>query len=683
MADYNSSDELKRLEALYSYHILDTDTEKDFDELTALAAAICDTPISLISFVDRDRQWFKSHYGLDARQTDRCHSFCSHAIQDPGQLMQIEDARNDFRFQDNPLVTGNPDIRFYAGIPLMDKEGFALGSLCVIDQKPKLLTEVQKKALHTIASQVIDKLLLRRNNRSLFLANKNLTETNEKLRIAEESLKKAVSDLTDSKEKIQNILDIVGEGIGLTDHQGNIVYTNKRNQEIFQMDEKSMLALSNISPEWNNRRSDGSSLPTEEHPITIALNTGNPVLDHILMITDQRGDSKYLRMNAMPVKDADGNVTGAIGSFADITESYLLQQKLKESEESLKSAISSANLGTWQMSVQTKELLSSSRTKELYGFYPDEPMPFDVAANQIAESHRQEVINIIESSILNDEPYEFEYPVVGYHDKKLRWVCATLQSYRDPRDLKTSYLSGTIADITERKLDEQRRTDFVGMVSHELRNPLTAIKAYVHLFNKRAKKNNDTILSDNLLKLDSQVKRMENLINGFLDSARLGEGKINLEKSHFDVAHLIRSTEEESLETITSHHLVFEPSEKVVVEADRNKIEQVLVNFINNAVKYSPRETAVTIKSFTQDGFLHISVKDNGMGIPEKDQPFIFDRFYRVESDAMKNKKGFGIGLYICKEIIERHNGQIGMESREGEGSTFWFKLPIAAAKTV
>jgi len=119
MDDYDLVNEQKRLEALYSYDILDTDTEKDFDDLTALAAAICDTPISLISFVDKDRQWFKSHHGLDARQTDRCHSFCSHVIQDPEHLMQVEDAQKDVRFQDNPLVTGSPDIRFYAGMAML------------------------------------------------------------------------------------------------------------------------------------------------------------------------------------------------------------------------------------------------------------------------------------------------------------------------------------------------------------------------------------------------------------------------------------------------------------------------------------------------------------------------------------------------------------------------------------
>ncbi|MFY1045981.1 ATP-binding protein [Chryseobacterium sp. GP-SGM7] len=678
MADNNSSDEQNRLKALYSYDILDTATEKDFDELTELAAAICDTPISLISFVDKDRQWFKSHYGLDARQTDRCYSFCSHAIQNPDQLMQVEDAQNDIRFQDNPLVTGSPEIRFYAGIPLLDKDGYALGSLCVIDQKPKLLNETQQKALRTISHQVIDKLLLRKNNNDLILSNHSLTKANNNLIEAEERLKKAVTDLTESKERIQNILDIVGEGIGIADQKGNIIYNNRRNREIFQLDEKSVSTLSNISPEWNNRRLDGSQLPAEEHPITIALTTGIPVLDREFLISDQPGNFKCLRMNAMPIKDGNGNVSGAIGSFADITESYQLQENLKESEQSLRSAISSANLGTWRIQVQNMELFPSPRMKELFGFYNDEPMSFNAAIDQIAESHRQLVIDTIDSAISKDEPHELEYPIVGYRDKKLRWLRATFQIYKDQKNLNFSYLSGTVADITEKKLDEQRRTDFVGMVSHELRNPLAAIKGYVYILNRSAHKNNDLLLAENMSKVDNQVKRMENLINGFLDVAHLGEGKIRLEKNSFDIARLFKRTEEEFLAAITSHRVIFAPLESVPIEADQDKIEQVLVNFINNAIKYSPTDTVIKVICHIKDGWLKVSVKDQGMGIPLKDQSFIFDRFYRVENEATKNKKGFGMGLYICKEIIERHNGQIGVESAEGEGSTFWFSLPLS-----
>lgn len=315
MSDTNPSEEQKRLAALRSYHILDTAAEKDFDDLTELAAAICNTPIALISLVDEDRQWFKSHHGMEAQQTDRCYSFCSHAIENPENLMQVEDAIHDSRFYDNPLVTGNPDIRFYAGMPLVDENGFALGSLCVIDQKPGHLNEVQQKALRTLARQVIDKLSLRRSNIELLAANEKLEQANRHLTETEEKLKKANTELSDGRERLQTILDILGEGIGITDEKGNIVYTNKRNREIFKFDEESMLTLNNGSPEWKNRRLDGSPLPTEEHPVSIALSTGLPVASFEFMVSDRHDQSIYLRMNATPIKDKEGKITGAVGSF--------------------------------------------------------------------------------------------------------------------------------------------------------------------------------------------------------------------------------------------------------------------------------------------------------------------------------------------------------------------------------
>jgi len=677
MAQMNFLNEQKRLEALRSYSILDTDEEADYDDLTEIAAAICDAPIALISFVDKDRQWFKSHYGLDVHQTDRCHSFCSHAIQDPEKLMQVEDAQFDQRFQDNPLVTGSPDIRFYAGMPLLDKDGYALGSLCVIDQKPRVLTQIQQKALRTLAHQVIDKLSLRRNNKELYTINQQLTETNSKLREAEESLKKVNTALTESKERLQTILDLVVEGIVITDGEGNITFTNRRNREIFKIDEKKMLTLTNVSPEFNNRRLDGSPLPPEEHPVTMALNKGATTINNELLVSDQYLNSIYLRMNAVPIKDSQENITGAIGSFADITESYFLQEKLKEREMSLRAAISSADLGTWRMDLQTKEFFASARMKELFGFYEDEQISYEDVLGQIAESHRDKVIAVAEDSLLQNESSELEYPIVRYHDKKLRWLCATFYAYKDPENPKIYFFAGTTADITERKLEEQRRSDFIGMVSHELRTPLTAIKAYTNLHQRIAEKNDDKMLVNTMGKVDTQVKRMEAMINGFLDVARLGEGKIQLNTARFDIASLFKIAEENSAVIINSHKVLFSPTDTTLLDADKEKIEQVLINFINNAVKYSPSGTTIEVSCITVNGMAKVCVKDQGMGIPMADQPYIFDRFFRVESEAMRGKKGFGIGLYICKEIIERHQGEIGVESSEGKGSEFWFSLPV------
>ncbi len=150
----NEHDRLKTLE---SYQILDTSFEEEFDNLTELAAEVCDTPISLITFLDESRQWFKSAYGISEKQTPRDISFCGHAILD-SEIFEVEDALLDNRFKDNPLVTDDPNIRFYAGIPLETSNGSHLGTLCVIDSQPRKLNLTQRKSLYRIAKQVVSLL---------------------------------------------------------------------------------------------------------------------------------------------------------------------------------------------------------------------------------------------------------------------------------------------------------------------------------------------------------------------------------------------------------------------------------------------------------------------------------------------------------------------------------------------
>jgi len=170
-----------RLKNLDSYDILDTLQEADYDNITAIAAEICNTPIALVSFIDDKRQWFKSHYGIDETETPKELSFCAHAINDENNIFIIQDTRTDNRFKNNPLVTDNPKIVFYAGVPLKSANGLPLGTLCVLDNKPNLLSKGQQKSLMALSNQVMNLLELRKSKSSLNKALSALEEKNLEL----------------------------------------------------------------------------------------------------------------------------------------------------------------------------------------------------------------------------------------------------------------------------------------------------------------------------------------------------------------------------------------------------------------------------------------------------------------------------------------------------------------------
>lgn len=156
--------EAERLRALAEYQLLDTQFEQSYDDITALASYICECPISMISLLDENRQWFKSRVGMETRETPREMAFCAHAILQPDQMMVVPDADLDARFAGSPLVVGDPHIRFYAGVPLNNPEGHSLGTLCVIDAKPRTLTAAQTQALRVLARQVSALFELRRTS---------------------------------------------------------------------------------------------------------------------------------------------------------------------------------------------------------------------------------------------------------------------------------------------------------------------------------------------------------------------------------------------------------------------------------------------------------------------------------------------------------------------------------------
>ena len=194
------NNEAERLEALRSFHVLDTLPEESYDDITQIAAAMCGTPIAIVSLVDDCRQWFKSRVGLEAPETTRDIAFCSHAILTPDDMLIVEDTLEDDRFFDNPLVTSDPKLRFYAGAPLVTSDGHALGTLCVIDREPRKLTKDQIAAVRALSRQVIAQLELRR-------ANQQLEQASQALEKSHRSLEQRTTQLERSRDALAGLCD--------------------------------------------------------------------------------------------------------------------------------------------------------------------------------------------------------------------------------------------------------------------------------------------------------------------------------------------------------------------------------------------------------------------------------------------------------------------------------------------
>lgn len=342
-------------------------------------------------------------------------------------------------------------------------------------------------------------------------------------------------------------------------------------------------------------------------------------------------------------------------------------------------AIEAANVGTWFMDVNTNVFIPSVRMKELFGYEAIEELSYEAALNQITDKHRQKVTAAIQHAITNHTQFCMDFPVSGFNDQRLRWVKAMGGLNDDPAG-NFSHFSGVIMDITQQKQNELRKNKFIGMVSHELKTPLTSLKAYLQMLHNWAKKQKDNFSIGALSKVEKQVKKMNAMINGFLNLSGVESGQIHLNEQDFNLNDLVNEVIDETMLITPTHKIIQLPCETIIVHADRDKIEQVLINLVSNAIKYSPKDGSIEVKCSIAANMIRVCVKDEGMGISPEDAKKLFEPHYRVESAETKKIPGFGIGLYLCSEIIKRHHGEIWVESEPEKGSQFYFTLPISKA---
>ncbi len=236
-------------------------------------------------------------------------------------------------------------------------------------------------------------------------------------------------------------------------------------------------------------------------------------------------------------------------------------------------------------------------------------------------------------------------------------------------------------EIVERKKLERQREDFISIATHELKTPVTSIKAYAQVLRYRFRKVSDTKSEEMVTKMDGQLNKLASLIADLLDITKIEGGRLQFHKNKFDLNELVLEIVEEMQRTTEKHTIVKELSVRKKINGDRERIGQVLTNLISNAIKYSPHSDTIIVRTSISDHEATIVVQDFGIGIPKDDHSKVFDRFYRAGGVKQETYPGLGLGLYISSEIVKRHNGRIWVESTNGKGSTFCFTLPIKRMK--
>jgi PAS domain S-box-containing protein len=639
--------EPERLASLYSYNILDTSPEQDFNDLVQLASYICQAPISLISLVDPSRQWFKATCGLDANQTSREIAFCSHAILQP-DLMIIEDALTDHRFHDNPLVTSDPHIRFYAGAPLKTSEGINLGTLCVIDRVPRSLSEEQRANLIRVSRQVVALMELRRS-----LAKQKVHE--EMLVLRERSIESASNGIliVDAQAPDMPMVYCNAAFEKITGYTKEEVIG--QNCRFLQGQDKDQAELNRLRTEIHNRR------------------------ECRVELRNYRKDGSFFwnELYVAPVQNNQGEVSHFIGVQTDITDAKkarMMNLELAAIVECCQEAI----IGN------TAEGIIRSWNKgaeRLYGYAEQEVMGKPVSIifppNKLAEfeeimhkSKSGQVIQQSETIRRRKDGIDIQVastisPIV---DERGDMIGSSILAYDiGERKLRDKELAERTEELARSNQDLQQ---FAYLASHDLQEPLRMVSSYTQLLGKRYKGKLDADADEFIDFAVDGANRMQRLIRDLLEYSRVGAKDTLIEATNCN--EILKNVMDNLSSSIQESGASIIIDDLPTLPVNSTMVSQLFQNLISNALKFrSERLPNIQLSAKKDHAHWEFSVQDNGIGIPIDQQSRIFDIFQRLHSRT--EYSGTGIGLAICKKIVERHGGRIWVESEPGRGSNFKF----------
>ncbi|MDF2475285.1 MAG: hypothetical protein K0S24_768 [Sphingobacterium sp.] len=404
-------DESERIHALHDYEILDTAAEKEFDRITEIASRVCNMPISLISLVDKKRQWFKSRVGLEVEETSRDLSFCQYALPND-QLLEVLDATEDERFKSNALVTSDPHIRYYAGLPLVDPNGYALGTLCVIDRVPRQLDENQKQILSLLRDEVVALIVTRKEK--------------EKYKESEQKLKA----FFDNSQSLMCTHDL----------EGNFITVNEAGAKIlgYEKAEIETRSLFDIVPKVGH--------DNLRDYLTEIVKKG--VVKGEMRTLSHNGGMRIWMFNNILQTNGSKHAY-VIGNAVDITEQHYLEKDLKHAQAMLIRTGQVARVGGWEYTLKDEKIIWSEITKEIHEVPTDYEPDLTMSLNFYKEGrHRKNIIRAVEQAITTGRPWDLELEIVTFKGNEL-WVRALGNA--DFENGICVRLYGTFQDIDKRK----------------------------------------------------------------------------------------------------------------------------------------------------------------------------------------------------------------------------------------
>jgi len=484
--------------------------------------------------------------------------------------------------------------------------------------------------------------------------------------------KLAEETVRESEERFHALADDIPIFIWMSDKEGNTTYVNRSLLEYMGMS-----SLAEFSGKAWEKLAEPQDLQRIYELHNHAIKTGKTYTLEAPFLNPQNDEIyKYFLLQAMPRYLASGEFFGFIGTAVDINNLKKTQEELATHTAFLRSVIESTpdlilmkdRSGTFVLANQATTRVFGKPPAEIIGH--DDRAFFPPAVARTLMETDQRVMTTGKNEVIEETLPTAEGE-------------RTYLTTKSPLRNAEHEVIGLVLisrDITERKDLEQQKDDFMGVVSHELKTPVTSLKAFAQVLQNRFVKAGDERSAEILVKMDLQINKLTTLIRDLLDVTKLEAGKFQYKENSFFFEDLLREIIEETQRTTTKHQILLQASGTHQVFGDRERIGQVLINLLTNAIKYSPHAEHILVTSLAETQQMLVRVQDFGIGIPEDKHAHLFERFYRVSGDTFDTIPGLGLGLYISAEIIKRHGGKIWVESEASKGSTFCFTLPLKPA---